>query len=86
MTVSVGIMQLTTLSLAIVQETSVTIMQAVRFYCNFAGGTFCHSDVGESVCYNYTVRSFCSTYAGDSFSSKYVGDNFYCNYTGGNRL
>ena len=60
-------MQLTTLSLAIVQETSVTIMQAVRFYCNFAGGTFCYSDVGESVCCNYAGGCFCYNYTVRSF-------------------
>ena len=69
----------------------VAVMQVLRFYCSYAGGTFCYSYVGGSFCCNhagdcfccnYAVRSFCSTYAGDSLCSKYVGDNFYCNYAG----
>ena len=84
MAVSVGTMQLT-LSIAIMQVTSVAIMQVLRFYYNYAGGTFCYSYVGGSFCCNYpgdcfgcnfAVRSFCSTYAGDSLCGKFVGDNF----------
>ena len=60
------------------QVTSVAIMQALRFYCNYAGGTFCYSYVGESFCCNYTGDCFSLNYAGRSFYSKYVGGN--CNY------
>ena len=68
-------------------------MQVLRFYCNYAGGTFrysydggsfCFNDAGDSFCCNYAVRSFCNTYTGDSFYSKYVGDNIY--YAGGSLL
>ena len=85
-------MQLT-LSTAIVHvPTSVEIMQFLRFYCNYVGGTFYCIYVGGSFCCNYTgycfccsyaVRSFCSIYAGESFCSKYVNDNFYWNYARG---
>ena len=60
------------------QVTSVAIMQALRFYCNYAGGTFCYSYVGESFCCNYTGDCFSLNYAGRSFYSKYVSGN--CNY------
>ena len=60
------------------QVTSVAILQALRFYCNYAGGTFCYSYVGESFCCNYTGDCFSLNYAGRSFYSKYVGGN--CNY------
>ena len=92
MAVSVGTMQLT-LSIPIMQgPTSVTIIQVLRFYCNYIGGTFCYtyvcrsfccSDEGDCFCCNYAVRSFCNTYAGERFCSKYVGDNFYGNYAEG---
>ena len=71
---------------------SVAIMQILRLYCNYAGGTFCYSYVGGSFCCNhacdcfccsYSVRSFCSTYASDSFIIEYVGDNIYCIYADG---
>ena len=55
-------------------KTPVVILWVLRFYCNYAGGTFC---------YSYAGGSFCCNYAGDSFCSKYVGDNFYYNYPGG---
>ena len=48
--------------------TSVLIMQVLRLYCNYLGGTFCCTYVegsfccsndGECFCCNYAVRSFC---------------------------
>ena len=45
-----------------------TIMQVLRFYCDYADCTFCYSYVGRSFrcnhacdyfCCNYAVRSFC---------------------------
>ena len=38
---------------------SVAVIQVLRFHCNYAGGTFFYSYVGES---------FCCNYAGDCFS------------------
>ena len=61
---------------------SVAIMQVLRFYCNYVGGTFSYSYVDGSFCCDYTVRSFCAIYADESFCSKYVGENFYWNYAG----
>ena len=72
-----------TLSIAIMLVTlSVAIIQVLRCYCNYAGGTFCYSYVGGSFCCNYAVSSFCISYEGGSFCNKYVGDTFYCNYAG----
>ena len=66
---------------------SVAIMQVLRFYCSYAGGTFCYSYVGGSFCCkhncfccNYAVISVSSSYADDSLCREYVGDNFYCDY------
>ena len=93
MAVSVGTMQLALLPIAIIQvPTSVAIMQLLRFYWKYVGGTlhynyvdgsFCCNYAGECFCCNYVVRSFCSIYADENFCSKYVGDNFYWNYARG---
>ena len=50
MAVSDRTMQLT-LSIGIVLP--VAIMQVLRFYCSYAGGTFCYSYVGGCFCCNY---------------------------------
>ena len=86
MPVSVGTFLLT-LSIAIMQvPTSVAIMQVLRFYCNYVGGTsgtlilvglfLSVTKVTVSIAIN-AVRSFCNTYAGEDFCSIYMGDNFY---------
>ena len=62
---------------------SVAIMQFLRFYSNYVGGTFCYIYVGRSFCCSYAVGSFCSIYDGESFCSKCVGDNFYWLYAHG---
>ena len=73
--------------------TSVAVMQVLRVYCNYVGGTFrcdyvggsfCCNYSGDCFCCNYAVRSFCSIYARESFCSTYAGDNIYWNYAGGN--
>ena len=38
---------------------SVAIMQFLRFYCNYVGGTFCYIYVGRSFCCNYAGDCFC---------------------------
>ena len=82
--VSVETMQLE-LSIAITMQvtTSVALIQILRFYCKYAGGTFCYSYVGGSFCCNHADDCFCCSYAVRSFCSKYEGNNFYCNYAGG---
>ena len=67
---------------------SAAIIQVLRLYWNYAGGTFCYSYVlgslfyncaGDCFSYNYAVQGFCSTHADDTVWIEYVGDNFYSN-------
>ena len=84
-------MQLT-LSIAIMEVPAfVAIMQVLKFYCNYVGGTLAPT----WYCYTYVGGSFCCNDAGGCFycnlqlevsaafmqvkvsCSKYVGDKFY---------
>ena len=65
---------------------SVAIMQVLRLYCNYAGGSFyyiyvggsfCCNHVCECFCCNHSVITFCSTYVSGSLCIDYVGDNFF---------
>ena len=52
--------------------TSVAVMQALKFYYNYAGGTFCYSYVGGSSCCNHLCDCFCWNYSVRSLSSNYM--------------
>ena len=49
--------------------TSVAIIQALRFCCNYAGSAFCYSYVDESFCCNHAGDCFCCLYVVRSFYS-----------------
>ena len=52
--------------------TSVAVMQALRLYYNYAGGTFCYSYVGGSSCCNHLCDCFCWNYSVRILSSNYM--------------
>ena len=59
------------------------LMQNLRFYCNYAGGTFCHTYVGGSfVAFMKVTVSVAimqlevSATPSENFPRKYVSDNF----------
>ena len=88
-------MQLT-LSIAIMEvPTFVEIMQVLKFYCNYVGGTLCYTYVGGSFCCNDAGGCFCCNLQLEvsaafmqvkGFCSKYVSDKFYWNSAGGSLL
>ena len=79
-------MQLT-LYIAIMQvPTSVAIMQFLRFYCNYVGGTFCYIYFGGfffvaimqvTVSVEIMQLEVSAPVLQVSVCSKYVGDSFY---------
>ena len=55
---------------------STAIIQVLRFYCDYVGGTFCYNYVGGSFCCNYASDCFCCNYAVWSFCSVSAGESF----------
>ena len=83
-----GVLQLYCNCIAIVLQlccrciaTYVAIMQVLKFYCNYEGGTFYFTyvgnDAGDSFCCNLLLEVSAAFMQVKGLCSKYVGDTFY---------